>query len=66
MHECQTCYLSFVYALKTSNFGAFREGRVFSNFEGISGLGVKPPNAWFIKLKWKCFKKPIFIPNVDL
>ena len=27
--------------------GAFREGRVFSNFEGISGWGVKPPNAWF-------------------
>ena len=25
--------------------GAFREGRVFSNFEGIGGWGVKPPNA---------------------
>ena len=41
--------------------GAFRVSRVFSNFEGISGWAVKPPNAWL--LAPAVSSKPIFFPK---
>ena len=42
--------------------GAFRVSRVFSNFEGIGGWAVKPPNAWL--LAPAVSSKPIFFSKM--